>query len=87
MERRKLNLLPEGFTEGHESASNDELKSVIIDSSKTVQEQKKAMKEDPEICARKEDLKHLRGGYRDVIKAHEAKIEWCVEKLEERGNI
>lgn len=85
--RPKVSALPEGFAESHESSANEDLRNIVIESSQVIREQKKAMKEDPVIISRSDDLKDLKGGYRDVIKAHQAKIEWCVAKLEERGNI
>lgn len=85
--RPRISALPEGFAESNESASNEDLRNVIIESSHTIREQRKAMKEDPVIISRADDLKDLKGAYRDVIKAHQAKIDWCVAKLEERGNI
>lgn len=80
-------VLPEGFEEAAQSASDAELKAWICEAARLRIEYKKTMKEDPDLLQVTEQLKNIKEPYNADIKACEAKMEFCSLLLDERGAV
>ena len=70
--------LPADFKETAEAMSEEDLQKVIVDSSTQIADIERDLDADQSIQDLKAELKDLVGGYKDVIKLHEAKQRYAV---------
>lgn len=84
--KKLLEKIPEDLIEEIPRMTEDEIKERVIKSETVIVDISKEMEDDGKLAAIKEDLKALTGGYRDVVKAQEAIIKYCVYVLRSRGS-
>lgn len=87
IEKLLKKILPQGWAEGTEAASEEELRKTVADSAMAVVAVNEAEKQDPDIDVLVEDLKNARSSYREVRQVETAKIKYCRELLKDRGKI
>lgn len=80
-----IKKLPTGWAEGADSMKDDELKSVIVKSRRTIADLEKDMENDDKLKVLKDDVKMIVGGYRDTQTSEDAKIRYACFLLKERG--
>ena len=68
-----------------DAMSEEDLKRVILESEKSIEEQSKLEEADEALKAAKENVKALAGGYRDAAKYQMAKIKYCLFDLARMG--
>jgi hypothetical protein len=77
--------LPGDFKDAAEAKSNDELLKEILKSAGIMSDLEKDMDNDAKLQSLKEDLKALSGGYKDELNSEQAKINYCLFLLRQRG--
>jgi hypothetical protein len=77
--------LPTGWTDTADSYSEEDLKKAIVDCQTTISNVEKDMDKDEKLKVLKEELRDISGGFKDLIKANEAKMRYCVHVLRSRG--
>lgn len=78
--------LPVPFLDSVNTASTEELKSIIASCAVDVVQLQNQQDTDAQSLALKQQLEDINGGYKDTRKVLNAKIEWCVHLLESRGD-
>jgi hypothetical protein len=80
-----LKLLPDGWAEGANSMKEDELKKVVVDCNGNIYIINQAKSGDDKLNGARELAKDLSAPYRDARNAQQAKIEYALWLLSERG--
>lgn len=75
----------DGFKDAAESKNNDELQKEIMKAEAIISDLEKDMSADVKLQTLKSDLKDLKGGYNDSIKAEKAKSKYAIFLLKSRG--
>ena len=65
--------------------TTEELKEEIVKSAQEIGVQRKTMKNDSGLKAATEEVKTIRGGFMEVINEEQAKIDFCLYTLTNRG--
>jgi hypothetical protein len=78
-------LLPEGYEETAASYSNEELEKLIVKSRGLIADTVHDMETDEKLAGYKAQLKDIMGGFRDAMKAEDAKIMLALYLLRDRG--
>lgn len=82
---KKLQCLSDGWMDGIESSSTEDIEDVIVKAEKCISQIEKDMAADPILAGAKETVKDISSGYKDAISVEVAKIKYCVYVLENRG--
>lgn len=85
--KRLEKWLPETFKEEVGGMSDEDLKNSIVQSNKNTADTTQAMNENEELNRLKDELKHVKGGFTDAIKTQNAKAQYCVFELKNRGKL
>ena len=80
-----LKRLPSGFTDEAGSMDTEELKKTVVDAEGNLYIINKEKEADQMLLAAKNTAKDLSGAYRDARATQNAKIQYCLFLLEERG--
>lgn len=83
--KKYLKRLPEGFEEAIESAELEEIKQKILASERHVYEIQKGKAQDEALMKAREEVKELAAPYREAQATENAKIQFCLYVLENRG--
>lgn len=73
------------FMDSSESKSNEELQKQILKSQTVISDLEKDMENDTKLNTLKEDVKVLTSAYRDEMKLEQAKSNYCLWLLKNRG--
>ena len=76
---------PTTFVDSAESMDSSELKNVILESADQIERTNKEMDLDASLKHVLEQKTALEGGYKDTVRAFQAKIVGAIEILNERG--
>lgn len=77
--------LPTGFEESANSMGTEELRDLVVKSSKEIKGIEGDRKADITRQHLMDDLKDINGGYNDAIKTYKAKISLALDLLASRG--
>ena len=81
-----MKALPTGWREEADAMSNEDLKAVIVTASATLTHTKATRDADEKLAGAKEIVKDIGGGYAEVLKAQQAKIDYSLYRLGELGD-
>ncbi len=83
--KKLLDCISDEFKDSAVSMTTDDLRKKMVEFERSQSDTAKDMKNDPKIIDMKENLKALSEGYRDVIKADKASIQYILYILDTRG--
>jgi len=83
--KKFMKLLPDGFESTINSYSNEDIKKSLVEYERSTSEVEKDRDNDIKLTAAKDLVKDLAGGYRDCLKALQAKIKYLIFVLDDRG--
>ena len=78
-------VLGEEWMNECDSLPTEDLKKIVIEAEKNIEEQENLRDEDQKLKELKENVKALGGGYKDAIFYQRAKIKYAMKSLENRG--
>jgi hypothetical protein len=82
---KKLKKLPTGFKEDADSLDSAALKKEVVNSSHNIRVIQAERDNDEKLAAAKEEVKLLASAYREAETAQDAKRDYCLFLLEQRG--
>lgn len=80
-----LKKIPDVWKNNVETKTNEELEQEILRSEQIISNTEKDIKKDDKIKALNEQLKDLKGGYKDLMDTEKAKVKYALYKINERG--
>ena len=83
--KKVLKILPVGFADEAGAMSEEELRSVIVQSETNLAEIERQKEADVKLTGAKEIVKDLGGGYAEATKAQRGKISFALHCLEALG--
>ena len=82
-----LKKLGAGVAEELDAQDSKGLKASIVSAEATIREVRQEMEQDEKLQGAKAIVKDLSGPYRDAVKAQQAKIQYALQLLDDRGEI
>lgn len=79
--------LPVGFAEEAEGMDEEQLRSVVVESSNNIKIAKEEMLENDGYKSAKEAFAQVAGPLKDAVKAQSAKVAYALHLLEQKGKI
>jgi hypothetical protein len=84
---KHMKNLPTGWKDEADAMKEEQLRTVIVDSSNNLAVVEKEMADNKSLQSLKEKVKDASAGYNDAKKAQKAKIAYSLHRLEEMGKI
>lgn len=85
--KKLMKQLPSGWAEDAEMMDEAQLRNVIVQSENNLRVAKQEAEENQALVDAKENYKLMVGPFRDATKAQNAKIQYALHLLEQKGKI